>query len=243
MHAEGASVGHTGARETRGRIGARGVASVAVACIIPMCAWAQQPPTIAITSPASAQQVDGPTPSIVVEYSADEAVGIAVETLRVFVNGQDWSARFQPAAAASASYTVAASDRLSAGSAALNIVASIRDKAGEPAEAAASYDMLPSFTAVSPAMGHSGDPTASVRGDIVNVGALGLDADAGNNALRFGGPLGAIDVPFLSVDLDRATGTVEVPENAQTDYVWLVVNGMVSRDAFWFRVQGPLPYC
>jgi hypothetical protein len=200
-------------------------------------------PQFRIAAPIPGQKVIGVTPTIKIEYSSEPAFGLQPATLSVRVNGSDWSGRFQSATAGSAEYTVKVDDGLEAGTQALEIKASIQDGTGKTLTDEKKYDVVPILEAVSPAMGFPAEPALGVAGDFVDVGGIGLDADAPKNVLRFRGVFATADAPFMRVEDDRRKGRIEIPEGAVSGDVTLVVNDELSREKLPFEVRGPLPYC
>jgi hypothetical protein len=123
-------------------------------------------------------------------------------SLRVLVNGADWTARFT-VTPDTASYAVSGDDALVAGT--LTLRASISDLAGASASVEESYAVHPTLQAISPAVGEVGET--------VTIGALGLDPlPAGNLAVFSGG----VTAEFGSVDRAADRGTVVVPPGAGT---------------------------
>jgi len=171
-------------------------------------------------------------PVIAVSYSSSPAA-LNLDSLRINVNGSDWTSRFDRGAN-SASYTVAGADTLVAGS--LTIEASIADETGASMSATADYSVLPTLQAL--------DPTRGPIGSAVQVTALGLDPSPSNNLLVFRAVAGGeLSSPFSSVLSGTNRGIAPIPANADTGPVFLVVNGQRSLESVAFQVASPFPNC
>lgn len=192
---------------------------------------AQASPTINVSSPPAGQPLYDLRPTITVAYTSDDpAAPLNLATLRVTVNGFDWTARFT-AGPDSATYAVTVDDELIAG--ALTIAASISDTAGASASTAAAYDVFPKLSALA--------PSTAEAGDMISLMASGLDPVAGRNKALLT-PNG-LTAALSDVDRSIDTGRFTLPAGTTTGDVGLEVNGKVARERIRLSVPSVVPNC
>jgi len=206
------------------------VPSIVIAALMHATA-AQASPTIAVSSPPAGQPLYDLHPTITVGYTSDDpAAPLNLTTLRVTVNGFDWTAKFTTGPDF-ATYAVTVEDELIAG--VLTIAASISDTAGASASTAANYDVFPKLSALA--------PSTAEAGDTISLMASGLDPVAGRNKalLTPNGLTAALS------DVDRSTGTgrFTLPAGTTTGDVGLEVNGKVARERIRLSVPSVVPNC
>jgi hypothetical protein len=212
------------------RHGLRAPVSLLVLGLVLHAGAAQATPTIVISSPTAGQPVD-PKPTIAIAYTSDDpAAPLVLASLRVTVNGFDWTGKFT-IGADSASYVVGAEDELIGG--AVTIAASIGDEAGTTASAFADYEVLPRFQTLTPGVASAGD--------IVTVTALGLDPNPDRNFALLE-PDG-LTAKFSEVDRANDTGRFVVPAGTVSGTVGLSVNGKVAGQRSGFTVPSVVPNC
>jgi hypothetical protein len=192
---------------------------------------AQASPTITVSSPPAGQPLYDLRPAITVAYTSDDpAAPLNLATLRVTVNGFDWTAKFTTGPD-SATYAVTVDDELIAG--ALTIAASISDTAGASAFAAANYDVFPTFSALA--------PSTAEAGDTISLMASGLDPVAGRNKALLT-PSG-LTAALSDVDRSIGTGRFTLPAGTTSGDVGLEVNGKVARERIRLSVPSVVPNC
>jgi hypothetical protein len=199
-------------------------------------------PTIQIDSPSQGQQIIASTTplAISVSYSADPSVAIEPGSLAMTatVTGADPDAAGINLAVGNttadvSSATGSITDPLVAGT--LTITATVKDTTGQAAPAAvATYTVLPSFTAIMPALGNAGTT--------ISLAVVGLDPRPGNNKALFRSADGK-PVPFATVDRAGAKGTVVAPVGVVTGPVSVQVNGQTATDTWVFTVPTEFPTC
>jgi len=206
------------------------VPSVLIAVLV-HATTAQASPTITVSSPPAGQPLYDLRPTMTVAYTSDD-LGVALDlaTLRVTVNGFDWTAKFT-AGPASATYAVTVDDELIAG--ALTIAASISDTAGASASTAADYDVFPTLSALA--------PSTAEAGDTISLMASGLDAAAGQNKALLT-PSG-LTAALSDVDRSIGTGRFTLPAGTTSGDVGLEVNGKVARERLRLSVPSVVPNC
>jgi hypothetical protein len=188
-------------------------------------------PTIAVTAPAPGQPLYTVQPTLAVAYASDDPnAPLDLDSLRILVNGVDWTEHFSKGPT-SATYTVTTADALVAGS--LTIAASLLDTAGVAASVSQAYEVFPTLGALVPDTGEVGDS--------ITVGALGLDSEPSRNRMLLK-PDG-IAAAFEAVDLVDGQGRFIIPPGTRSGPVSLEVNGKRSGEALPFTVPAVVPNC
>jgi hypothetical protein len=184
-----------------------------------------------VTAPLPGQPLYTVQPTLAVGYwSDDPSAPLDLDSLRILVNGDDWTERFSKGPA-SATYRVSTADALVAGS--LAIAASVSDTAGVSASVSQAYEVFPTLRALVPDTGEAGDSIA--------VGALGLDFEPSRNRMLLK-PDG-IAAAFEAVDRVSGQGTFIVPPGTRSGPAYLEVNGKRSDEAQPFTVPAVVPNC
>jgi hypothetical protein len=189
-----------------------------LAVLAASAAWAA--PSISVVAPPPGQPVYDVQPTMTVTYSTDTPqVPLNLETLRITVNGIDWTAKFTQGTS-SATYAVSAVDALVAGT--LTVEAFVADPGGGSASATQTYEVFPTLRAVAPSIGSEGSE--------ITVDVLGLDPDPSKNKALFTSRFSAAGAEAALLTVDRATsrGTVTVPEGAVSGNLFVSVNGRQS---------------
>ncbi len=206
------------------------VPSIVIAVLL-HATTAQASPTITVTAPPAGQPLYDLRPTITVGYTSDDpGAPLNLTTLRVTVNGFDWTGKFT-AGPDSATYAVTVDDELIAG--ALTIAASISDTAGASASAAANYDVFPTFSALA--------PSTAEAGDTISLMASGLDPVGGRNKALLT-PNG-LTAALSDVDRSIGTGRFTLPAGTTSGDVGLEVNGKVARERIRLSVPSVVPNC